>query len=91
MTSSNLTESECLVLIQTLRIIINGECLEASLIDNIVENTSILESLSLIFSLDESVLERRDMKLEATWISLNLALGSIKTIEKVCEDKNGIF
>ena len=51
-----------------------------------------MESLRLIFALDESIFERREMKLEATWIAVNLSsVGSYNTIEALCDTKTKIF
>jgi hypothetical protein len=65
--------------------------LEEVSIDAMIEQTTILEFLAQVFKQDEKAVERRQMKLEATWIALNLAMGSSNAIRKLSNEKFRIF
>ena len=91
MTSKYLSDKQCFVIITALRKYINQCNLKASDIDSIVKETSILESLRLFFAIEQDNIFRTQIKLEATWITLNLAMGSVQTIEMICSEEFRLF
>ena len=86
MTSKYLSDKQCLVIATALRKFINQCNLKSADIDTIAKETSILESLRLFFALEQTTVFRTYIKLEATWIALNLAMGSVTTIEAICSE-----
>ena len=93
LTRAYLTDKQCLVLIMAIRKYINQweSDKKAAEIDAVVQETSILESLRLFFALEQTSVFRTQIKLEATWVALTLALGSVKTIEALCSEEYRIF
>jgi hypothetical protein len=51
-----------------------------------VRETSIIETLGRAFALEISTIDRIGVRVEATWIAINLSLGSKETIELLCQD-----
>lgn len=91
LTSTYLSDKECLVLVTAMRKFINQCGLKPSDIDLVVKETSILESLRLFFALEQTSVYRTQIRLEATWVALNLAMGSVVTIEALCSQEYRLF